>query len=236
MKIIGLLSWYEEDPAWLAECVAAAARVCDHIVAVDGAYVRFPGADKKPISSPEQARVIQSVAAGAGIGCTVHVPREAWAGNEVEKRDFMFRFASTFAEPDEDWFLVVDADEFVTAAPPGFRSLLKASDRNVAALTFWERGDLDSGYPLRRMYRAIPGIGIQGVHYCVTAPVNGELRVLSGIETIHPLEIAEDLTSIRLEHRKDLRTDLRKALKDNYYSLLPEIEPVVRLEELKGFA
>lgn len=226
MKIIGLLSWYEEDTEWLAEAVAGAARVCDHIVAVDGAYARFPGADSKPVSSPEQARVIQSVAAGAGIGCTVHVPRKAWSGNEVGKRDFMFRFSSTFAEPGVDWFMVFDADEIVTSAPPGFRSLLAASDRDVAELTLWERGDLDTSYPLRRFYRALPGIGIQQAHFVVTAPVDGGTQVLSGAHMVHELALCEDLTRVRMEHRTERRTDLRKALKTKYYDLLPELEPV----------
>lgn len=229
MKIIGLLSWYEEDPAWLAEAVAGASRVCDHIVAVDGAYGRFPGADKKPFSSTEQARTIQSAAAGAGIGCTIHVRRDPWVGNEVEKRDFMYRLGSVYAEPGVDWFYIFDADEIVTAAPPGFRSLLATSERDVAEATIWERGDLDTGYAQRRFFRALPGIGCQQAHYVVTAVVDGDLRILNGNETFHNLARTEDLTSVRMEHRTEARTDLRKALKTNYYSLLPELEKVTPL-------
>src|SRR5882757_3150812 len=95
MKIIGLLNWYDEPNEWLAEWVASAARLCDHIVAVDGAYAEFPGSLTKPASSNEQAEIINRTAAGAGIGSTLHIPRQPWWSGEVGKRDFMFRLAST---------------------------------------------------------------------------------------------------------------------------------------------
>jgi hypothetical protein len=38
MKIIGLLSFYDESPAWLSACVAGIGRWCDGLIAVDGAY------------------------------------------------------------------------------------------------------------------------------------------------------------------------------------------------------
>jgi hypothetical protein len=171
-----------------------------------------------------QARTIQSVAAGAGVGCTVHVPRYAWQGNEIEKRNFMFRVGATFAEPNEDWFFVFDADEFVSDAPVGFKSLLKGSDLDVAEMTLWERRDLDFNFPSRRFFRAIPGIQYQQTHFVVTAEVAGETRILSGLEGMHKFALAENLSSVRMEHRTEDRTDMRKALKQHYYAAMPEFE------------
>lgn len=231
MKVIGLLSWYEEPASWLAECVAGLAKVCDHLVAVDGPYALFPGSTRKPASGSEQADTIARAAAGAGIGCTVHVPREPWWGNEVEKRSYMFRLAMTMAEPGIDWLVRVDADEVVTQVPPDTRKLLAETDLNVAEVTMWERGDgQDSQFPLRVAFRALPGIRVQQAHYVVTAPaVDGTLRVLVGNDTVHRAEPALPLWDVRLEHRTGQRPAMRRALKDQYYAQLPQIEQVKEL-------
>lgn len=231
MKVIGLLSWYEEPASWLAECVAGLAKVCDHLVAVDGPYALFPGSTRKPASGSEQADTIARAAAGAGIGCTVHVPREPWWGNEVEKRSYMFRLAMTMAEPGIDWLVRVDADEVFTQVPPDTRKLLAEADLDVAEVTMWERGDgQDSQFPLRVAFRALPGIRVQQAHYVVTAPaVDGTPRVLVGNDLVHRAEPALPLWDVRLEHRTGQRPAMRRALKDQYYAQLPQIEQVKEL-------
>ncbi|SMF86107.1 hypothetical protein [Streptomyces sp. Amel2xC10] len=231
MRVIGLLSWYEEPAPWLAECVAGLARFCDHLIAVDGPYALFPGATRKPASGSEQADTIARAAAGAGIGCTIHVPRAPWWGNEVAKRDWMFRSAMTMAQPGVDWLLRVDADEVFTQVPPDTRSILAETDLDVAEVTLWERGDgQDSQFPLRVLFRALPGIRIQQAHYVVTAPgLDGGTRVLVGNDTVHRAEPALALWDVRLEHRTGQRSAMRRALKDQYYARLPEIEQVREL-------
>ena len=57
MIVTAALCWYNEPPDELAACVRATATVADRIVAVDGAYRRYPGA--KPMSSPAQVKAIQ---------------------------------------------------------------------------------------------------------------------------------------------------------------------------------
>lgn len=229
MRVIGLLSWYEEPASWLAECVASAARLCDHMVAVDGPYADFPGALKKPASGSEQAEIIGHTAAGAGMGCTIHSPRTPWWGNEVEKRDAMFRLASTMVQPG-DWFLRIDADEVLTQVPPDTKTLLAATPLDVAELMIWERGEEAGASPLRALFRALPGIGVQQAHYVVTAPgANGATRVLCGNEIKHRPEPAEALWDVRLEHRTRCRSAERWVLKNDYYAKLPEIEQVTEL-------
>ncbi|MFJ2004809.1 hypothetical protein [Streptomyces chartreusis] len=231
MRVIGLLSWYEEPAPWLAECVAGLAQVCDHLVAVDGPYALFPGATRKPASGSEQADTIARAAAGAGIGCTIHVPREPWWGNEVEKRDWMFRFAMTMAKPGVDWLLRVDADEVFTQVPADTKRALEETNLDVAEVTMWERGDgQDSQFPLRVLFRALPGIRIQQAHYVVTVPgQDGGTRVLVGNDTKHKAEPALPLWDVRLEHRTQQRSPMRRALKDQYYAHLPQIEQVTSL-------
>lgn len=228
-----MLSWYEEPASWLAECVASLAGLCDHLVAVDGPYALFPGAIRKPASGSEQADAIARTAAGAGIGCTVHVPREPWWGNEVGKRDFMLRLAMTAAEPGVDWLLRIDADEVVTQAPADTRKALGDTELDVAEVTMWERGiadGQDSQFPLRAAFRALPGIRIQQAHYVVTVPSEGGgTRVLVGNDTVHRAEPAVPLWDVRLEHRTGQRPAMRQAMKREYYAQLPEIERVREL-------
>lgn len=222
MRIIALLNWYEEPTAWLAETVASVAKVCDHLIAVDGAYALFPGSLRKPSSGPEQIETIHRIGAGAGMGVTVHVPREPWWGNEIEKRDFMFRLGEQIAS-EGDWYLIIDADEVITSEPADLSARLEASPHDAAELTLWEREgqaqvaelvDVSSDYrsPLRRLFRVQPGLHIEQAHYVVTV---GD-RVLCGNTTVHDIEAAESIPELMLEHRRSHRTRGRLRLKDEY--------------------
>lgn len=231
--IIGLLNWYEENPTWLAECVASASRMCSHLIAVDGPYAAFPGALKKPYSGTEQADAILRTAAGAGMGCTIHQSRQPWWGGkwggEVEKRDFMFKLGMTFAQSNMDWFLRIDADEVFTDVPMDVWTRLKHAEEDVAEITLWEReasghiGELvdtnnDYNQPFRCLFRALPGIHIEQTHFTVIA---GD-KVLNGLHQ----EPALNMSDVRLEHRTRLRTKARMRLKDEYNALINDFERV----------
>jgi len=226
MKIVGLLCWYEESPSWLVECVASAARLCDHLIAVDGAYATFPGALKKPYSDSAQADAIMRTAAGFGMGCTLHVQREPWWGQwggEVEKRDFMFRLGEQFTTP-EDWYFRIDADEVLTYVPDDTRQKLADTQHDAAEVMMWHRLspylDADDGEsPFRCLFRALRGLHIEQAHYRVTAPPD---RILNGINQ----EMAELLWDVRLEHRTHQRTNTRQRSKKQYNAIISEFEKV----------
>lgn len=207
------------------------ARLCDHIIAVDGPYAAFPGALRKPFSGTEQADAILRTAAGAGIGCTLHASRQPWWGGEIEKRDYMFKLGSLFTTPD-DWFLRIDADEVLTHIPLNTRAILKETSYDVAEVTLWEReasqhiGETvdtlnDYQQPFRCLFRALPGIHIEQTHYYVKA---GD-KVLNSGGTSRQVP-AEDLTEIRLEHRTHQRTLARQRLKREYSKLINNFERV----------
>jgi hypothetical protein len=225
VKVIGLLSWYEEPVSWLAETVASAAKLCDHLIAVDGPYAEFPFALKKPASGTEQAETILHTAAGAGIGCTIHASRQPWWGNEVEKRSFMFELAQTMTTPD-DWLLVIDADEVLDGVPEDTRDLLEKAEADVAEVNLWVRGDQETVFIQRRLFRALRGITYRDCHYVVTAPTETGVKILSGDERVHHLEPAELMLDLRMEHRSAQRTALRNGMKNQYYAKLPELEHV----------
>lgn len=231
MRVIALLSYYEEIPSWLAECTASVAKLCDHIIAVDGPYIHFPGALKKPASGTEQAETIARTAAGLGIGCTIHAPRRPWSGasgGEIAKRNFMFQLGKTFAGPD-DWFLRIDADEVLTEAW-GAREALESSEHDVAEITIWERevndhnaelvdSNNDYASPFRCLFRNRDGLRIEQTHYTV---IHGEHTVLNGLNQVP----AEQLWDTRLEHRTHQRPMGRQRLKATYSSMINDFERV----------
>lgn len=214
MRIVAVLSWYDEPVDWLRECVASA-RFCDHLIAVDGPYAAFPY--DNPSSPPDQAEAIR----GAWPGCAVRVPTEVWSG-EVAKRDYMFRLA---VAEGADWVFVIDADEVVTDVPGDLRERLAATQLHVAEATLMY--EATPGWPLapsqvRRLFRVLPGIGYSGAHSRVVAEVDG-MRVSLTDPDLSLCEPAEPV-DLRMRHRSHERSWDRQSRKADYYNLLPALE------------
>lgn len=234
MKIIALLSWYEESPSWLASLVASLKGVVDHIVAVDGAYMLFP--DARPYSGAEQADAIWLASQAAGIGCSLHHPTEVWRGNEVEKRCFLARAGELVAEPWVDWYLWLDADDFVMKAPLDLHARLTGSDKDVGEITLYWRDDWIGNSATERvaremelpemgetwgrvLMRAIPGLRVEHAHMIYVAEKDGRKIWLRGRTDVHALEDAESVIDMRIEHRHNWRSASRAALAEQYYEL-----------------
>lgn len=187
MKLVGLCSFWDESPTWLAAHAAASARLVDHLVYVDGAYALY---DKDGASSGVEAH--DAIARGchaAGIGHTLHVPETAWVGNEVEKRAFMFRLAESLTT-EEDWYVVIDADTMLTRGDPDLvRHDLDQGDHDAYDCDLIERWDWNTGpdgalivpgdnpgtpswsaTPLTCVFRAIRGLTVRGAHYVFCYP------------------------------------------------------------------
>jgi hypothetical protein len=151
MKIVGILSWYDEVPHWLATAVTGFARVCDQIVAVDGAYALLPGA--RPCSHPQQAEAVLMAAESAGVGCLVHRPNKLFFGNEVEKRNLTLKLAAPFLE-EGDWIIVFDADCHVFKVDPiRVRGRLEKTKALIASYTFLQVEDMFSDPEMARIVR-----------------------------------------------------------------------------------
>lgn len=218
LRIIGLLSWYDEDPQLLKECVAGAAMLCDYIVAVDGAYAHFPGADEKPYSDEEQHDAIVQTAKAYGKGVTTWRRVKPWE-SEVQKRNAILTQIAGIAEPRPgDWLLRFDADEVLTQTGYGTRDLLENTPHDVAEVILWD-SRYGGGTPLRALYRNVPGLRIEQAHYLVKAYDN---TVLNGPNAVE----AEQLWDIRLNHRTHERTPERLTLKAQYNKLIPDLEKV----------
>lgn len=178
MRITAALIWYDENPEDLAACVRGVTGIADAIVAVDGAYRRYPGAK---ISSPsKQAAAIRTTAAEVGIPAEVHVPRRLWAG-QVEKRTY----ALTKAAEGSDWIAVVDTDWIISADREATRAELAACRFDVVAVPFytppgemiatgWHRKEAGRRTWQPHFFRALPGIRVEQMHYQVSAIKDGK--------------------------------------------------------------
>lgn len=211
------MSWFDEQPVFLAELVASMGRAgVDHVVAVDGAFAMYPQA--RGSSDTEQAHIVTATAVGAGMGVTLHVPRQPWAGNEVEKRSFLFSAGHLVADPGRDWFWVCDADELITAAT-GLRGALEATDMDVAEVLLEEHATegADEWYrtPARRLFRAqCAGITVDGYHgrYLTGA---GEV-LWDAVQPPSNHVDVESLWDVRMRHRPVARADYRNAKRRVY--------------------
>jgi hypothetical protein len=226
MKLIGLLSFYDEPVPDLLACIASLAEHgVDELVAVDGAYALYPGGRAR--SHPDQHAAIVLACRQVGMGCTLHVPRTVWRGNEVEKRTFMFSLANATAS-DGDWFWVMDADQVVLETPEDFKDRLQATDRLVAAVTFKdtvaERLNLKNmpvRFSVRDLFRAQP-ITVETNH-CTYVAGDGRLLWGGNGDVVQerlgqPLEPCLDLMDdVLVEHRPDRRPDERMRGKFGYY-------------------
>lgn len=207
MKVIALLSWYDERPSWLAGVVASLSRLqVEHVIALDGAYGLYPNG--LPYSPPEQAATIQQTCHALQMGCTISNPQEPWVGNEVEKRNFHFALAETLTTED-DWYFTIDADTFVTDAGD-FRKHLEETEDDVAEVRFIERaGGIESGGMLRCVHRAIPGLRYVGNHFTPRTP--------EGVDLHRPTTSCVSLPMVTVEHRTRERDRYRKESQQKYY-------------------
>jgi hypothetical protein len=227
MRVVGLMSWFSERPSWLSACISSYAEAgLTHLVAVDGAYAIFPGGLAR--SNGIEAETIMDVCNGLGLHLTLVRPDVTWQGNEVEKRTAMFRHAEAVCQPGVDWLQIIDADEVVTRALSGWTDELAGTDLDTADVLLWEQEDRDtqpkaqvdrtvvidpiSRSPIRKLFRATPGIHCVANHYTWETP---DGRRLWGSHGMVP---ALDLTDhFHIEHRTAYRSLHRKGASHDYY-------------------
>lgn len=184
MKLVGLLCWFDENPVWLRQAASSALELCDEVVALDGAYDGFPGA---AATSPAE-----QVAALWEAGAVVVQPGFIWR-DQMGKRTALFEYGR---KQDADWFLVFDADDVVASIPFDARRRLEATAEDVAVFTYgndrYHRG----------LFRSLPNLRVEDAHYHYVADKDGATVHLRGNEQVHDLCGFENLTNLRVVHRK----------------------------------
>lgn len=227
MKVIALLPWFDERPDWLSAAVASCSLFCDHIVALDGAYLLYPnGRGSSPLG---QADAILETARGCGMGVTVEVPKEKWVGNEIEKRNRLLELGRGLAGED-DWFFWIDADMVVRNTPGDLRRRLGETDRLVGHVSLWqsvhpdetladseEWHEIDRQHPL--FIRNVENLTVLHNHWTWIGSHKGRGVVLRGATHTYELEPAEDLSDVVVEHRNKQRHKLRARAAREYYEI-----------------
>lgn len=211
MRVVAALSFYDEPPELLTRCVGSLAGVADTIVAVDGAYAAFPGARERPASPQEQPLAVAWAASAAGIPSWVTAfRREPWP-SEVEKRAYLMEEAARRAGPD-GWVLVIDADEYVSQTPLGWREAASEAERLVLQVSLYDRRN-ETAQLVRRLFRARHGLTVRNLHYRY---LTGDGRVLWG-DLNEPQEPAGVLRGFGMIHDPEGRSDDRTAARLAYY-------------------
>lgn len=215
MKLVALLSWFDEQPKWLREMVESLPRLgVDHLVALDGPYAQWPAAGAHPRSSHLEHSVLRRSCENVGIGLTIEAPRTQPWDTEMQKRTYLFQLGDKLQA---DWFLVIDADSVVLHTGCDIKDTLANLDVDVAVSQFVEpRPDgSHKQFELRNFFRAIPGIKVGPNHYTYTTP---DGRRLWGR---HPCEPSQDIP-VLLEHRSFLRPQQRFQASRTYYRVRDE--------------
>ena len=253
-RVIGLVSWWDESPQWLAATIASMARFCDHVVALDGRYALYP--DPRLQSGTAEVQTIIETARAAGIGVTMHTAPRTFK-DEMEKRTHLFRLGSLEARTEQDWFFVLDGDEVVIEAPPIHEVLafLGDIDSDVVTATLFERTDphqdawrTDLGTKLQtewryecrtpRFWRALNNMRVVGYHFNYVGERScGETVELWGMDgAVDRADWSSLCGKVVVENRNRLRGLQRDADRQQYYEDRDAVglETIAPLRELEG--
>ena len=227
MRVIALMSWFDERSRLAGRHRYLAGRRRRHVVAVDGAYGLYP--EGTPTSAPEQRGAIESAAQAIGLGCMIYEPDTVWQGGEVEKRDTMFRLAEQVAEPNVDWYLVIDGDEVVTECCD-LHAALEAEGLDAGVVPLWQYRTVGRPHAwppsdaqqlvrhrIRKLFRAIPGLGVRGRHFHYMLPDGRALW-----RSYDMVEASE--FDMRVYHRRPERDGLRDERRQAYYAIRDQVD------------
>jgi hypothetical protein len=217
LRVTGALCWWNERPADLDRCIRGVATIADRVVALDGAYRRYPGATVR--SDPAQATAIRRACEKAGIGCLILEPDRLWAG-QIEKRSHLLALAAVGS----DWIVTVDADHIIDTEREAVRNELRNSTADVVDVPFhtpanktrsmtdaapghWHVAQADRVEMIPQVWRASLGLRVENRHWWIAATKNGQKTwAWAGDTSLPRLPHAAFVTPYRVEHRVLLRT------------------------------
>lgn len=217
MIVTAALPWWGELPEDLDRCVRAMANVADRVVALDGAYARYPNAT--PRSSDDQVAAIRDAAKAVGLECQILQPDRLWAG-QVEKRCYLLAMASVGS----NWVATVDADHVIHANRDEVRIVLRTlsadaltvpyvtpvnPDRSMdeSAVGDWHKIQVAEPQFIPHIWRALPGFRVERFHWWYSAIKGGERIWLWGGDGAYPSGVHQKMRrNYRIEHRTMMRT------------------------------
>lgn len=221
MRIVGLLSWFDEDPAFLKRAIAshADAGLLDAVVAVDGRYALY-GRGGPATSTPDEYATIAHACHERGLDLALVSRETPWDG-EVHKRRALFQHGLAMAEVGRDWFWVIDGDNELIEHPEAdeVRARLASTPLHACELILSEPGKKwqDVRRPMRQLFRALPGFSPYGRHWHYVAQVDGEWAYLWGPKE-RALVPALELHEIVVRHHHMDREQERRNRAYSYYA------------------
>ena len=216
MIVTAALCWWNERPDDLSACIAGAAKIADRVVALDGAYVRYPGATVA--SDSRQAKAIRAACERHGLGCLIVTPDRLWAG-QVEKRSYLLALASVGSE----WIVTLDADHVIDTEREAVRAELYNSTADVVEVPFvtprnpkagaiaagqWHLAQTDGPQMIPQVWRASLQLRVEQHHWWISGVKdNVKVWAWAGDATRRQLPHARFVTPYTVEHRTLLRTE-----------------------------
>jgi hypothetical protein len=195
--VTAYLAWYDEPVEQLDACIRAMPVVADKLVALDGGYVRYPGA--KPASPRAQTAAIKTAAADAGLDCQVVVPKRLWSG-QLEKRSRLLNLAAEGS----DWIVGVDADHILHGVRYSVRhELEQLSDSAAVDVDFytpmnydrpiadsaagdWHKNLAGTWSVITGLFRAYPDWRVERYHWWYSADRGGNRVWMWGGDGSYP--------------------------------------------------
>lgn len=218
LTVTAALCWWNERPADLVRCIEGVAQIADRLVALDGAYRRYPGATIA--SPPEQTKTIRRTAERLGLECLVLAPDRLWAG-QIEKRSYLLATAAIGS----DWIVTVDADHVIATDRLAVRRELAASSADVVDVPFhtpvnrkrgmarsapgqWHIEQTESVQMIPQVWRASLNLRVERHHWWISATKDGQRVWAWAGDTMYPkLPHAAFVTPYTVDHRVLYRTD-----------------------------
>lgn len=220
MRMIGLLSWFDEEPAFLERAIAshADAGLLDAVVAVDGRYALY-GRSGPTTSTADEYAAIAQACRERGLDLALVSRETPWEG-ELHKRRALFQHGLAMAEVGRDWFWVIDGDNELLEYPDAdeVRARLISTPLHACEVILSEPGKKwkDVRRPMRQLFRALPGFSAVGRHWHYVAQVDGEWAYLWGPQerTLPALE----LHGLVVRHHHMDRAQERRNRAYSYYA------------------
>ena len=204
MIVTGALAWWNERPEDLYNCIHHLHYIADRVVAIDGAYSRYPMATIH--SGQDQVDAIYQAARDIKIECEVIQPDQLWQG-QVEKRTALLRAAAK----DSDWIAVVDTDHLVNADRDRTRAFLATTQADVisvpfatpqnidrpleqSAVGYWHMEQMSQIQYIPHLYRAFQDMRVERFHWWYSALKDGQRYWIWGGDGSYP-----SITPVQIE-------------------------------------
>ena len=218
MRVIGLLSWFDERPDDLRRAISSHAGFVDAFVCVDGRYALYGSGTST--SAADQYAAIGETCTEHGLDLALVSRVAPWEG-EVHKRTALFRHGLAMAEIGRDWFWIIDGDNELMEhdGVDHFRAHLASTDEHVCEVILSEPGRMwqDLRRPMRQLFRALPGFAPYGRHWYYVAQVDGEWRYLWGPQE-RDLVPAREMHGLVVRHHHVDREQARRNAAYSYYA------------------